>query len=1334
MAPFGVLFCSKKRNFFPYLQKHPYGVALFAIYFTNNKKKFDKNHKIECIFYKGNIFRELWMRCKNIVFSFILILLCAAIPSIAAEYNILVKNETTQNSGADLYVKMQYKDRGITRSTTCTKLRSYGDNKFYVKATTDAASEPKLTFYTNSTCSNRNSIGSISPLEGTDPAAENLIVTIDDIGVTLTNSPEPIEPPQTSNPGGPGDNPRPPTTTRKLIRFFTPWTNTSAILYVSGGDSVNMTSVKNYCGWFEARITPPQGSLQVYFKQTIGYDYVGDIHYTKINPATQSILLSLDSAAAKTDTIWVKAGKEVGSATTVYEKYPGILGDCPTKKLPVMMFDWLHGTKGDGDIKTSINRRDSTVTTTYANGAKDLDPDFGPMYATSDDFGSGGCAGSNSPEGNMKGMVEEYLGPNGVPVRAANFPEKCKITEHLNNWFLPQVVAQKNGKDYSNATCRSIELNLDNNGLWLGQKDNKSPEGGLFLLDDFQYLDAENTVKNPFYDNISANGKRHNYGFTMKIQATFEYVPGQYFEFFGDDDVWVFINNRLVVDIGGQHTQVLGAVDLDTLGLTEGKNYPFHIFYAERHTSQSNFMMRTSIDLKTDASLFYQGGDVNGVLDYKIYQIIREQALSCDFSGATVKDTVDAPSNFTLFGGAYSEGIALDSVGVWFGGITIKPGYTGFTIDTAQIKSKRALPPGTYQLRFSLQKDETQYDEITFVIDKYTSPPIVYALVDEKNNWTNIGNDVDGNTVTLGKWVNTRYPVNVMFDDGSVFDDIVYVTTSNPRLIPCDENGNSISAITLKKGKATFYVKATAPVQDVTLMVSSADEAQKAYWRHISFMEPPVPQVVFACIFDRNGDGRGDSVYAKLNKPMNSLNNNFVSMDSVQLEFGEKFPTIIGSPAVPGSNITSNDRDSSIAIVSPNGGFGTVPFTGGAEKIYSGKITPFWKYSEGGVPTVINLTSDVTDSVGPVITAAEISYSDDGSTILALTFSEGLDCENDIDASYFIYFFKQTNLERTDVVPEIIAKDTKAKWRLVFRSTSNDKDNIPVMGDSIRMVHGIHMDLLHRTTPANNPFVRISGEQKVIVTSPPVVTIGESDSSKAIIRNPKPTVPKIIQSDKPVTVKDLAKTYGTQGHYLGDLSLSSLVKDEVTNLVSAIKNDNAKCIELYGKTLEEILNEVQSGAISINKAKKEYKLSDELVDAYKNEIINTVDVTGIANGNSSVIEKITKTIAEKTVLEYKTQYFTSLGIFVNSNSGSLSCTDTLYNGNCLDDDKDGKIFLAWNMKSKKNRLVGTGVYIARLSYKIRVGKSTKVDRTQDFLWGVRHGKTKGFTIDLNTDE
>lgn len=271
------------------------------------------------------------------------------------------------------------------------------------------------------------------------------------------------------------------------------------------------------------------------------------------------------------------------------------------KVLPVMMFDWLHGNLGDGGVSTSVTVNGDT-NIFYRNGAKDLYYND-PIYAISNDFGSSGCSGSNARDsenrGYMSGMVETKLGPNGVPVQAELFPENCKLSTHINEWFLPQVVAQKNGKDYTNATCRIIELIRDTNDFWIAQKDTKGPEGGLFLLDDFQYLDEENTVENPFFDQLRGNNSRmHNFGFTMKIQATFQYSPGQHLKFTGDDDVWIFINNRLVIDLGGQHQMASGGVNLDTLGLVVGGEYPFHMFYAERHTTSSNFVLETSINLK----------------------------------------------------------------------------------------------------------------------------------------------------------------------------------------------------------------------------------------------------------------------------------------------------------------------------------------------------------------------------------------------------------------------------------------------------------------------------------------------------------------------------------------------------------------------------------------------------------------------------------------------------------------------------------------------------------------------------------------------------------------
>lgn len=180
----------------------------------------------------------------------------------------------------------------------------------------------------------------------------------------------------------------------------------------------------------------------------------------------------------------------------------------------------------------------------------------------------------------------------------------------------------------------------------------------------------------------------------MKVQAKFVYVPGQTFEFLGDDDVWVFINNKLVVDIGGVMTVAARALNLDTLGLTADSTYSFYIFYTERYRVEGNFKMRTSIDLQTDQTYYLVKVPVSaGLVKYQTWAILREEGLSCDFSSVVGVDTSLAASDFTLFGGTLPSAGVILSEGVNYGGITIDTGYTGFTIDTTAIVRARSLSP-----------------------------------------------------------------------------------------------------------------------------------------------------------------------------------------------------------------------------------------------------------------------------------------------------------------------------------------------------------------------------------------------------------------------------------------------------------------------------------------------------------------------------------------------------------------------------------------------------------------------------------------------------------------
>jgi fibro-slime domain-containing protein len=103
-------------------------------------------------------------------------------------------------------------------------------------------------------------------------------------------------------------------------------------------------------------------------------------------------------------------------------------------------------------------------------------------------------------------------------------------------------------------------------------------------------------IENQLFGNPGGTPNR-NFHFTFELHTKFTYDAdgNQVFSFRGDDDVWVYIDGKLVIDLGGVHGAVEQEVQLNRLGLVDGQEYDLDFFFAERHRTQSNFKITTNL-------------------------------------------------------------------------------------------------------------------------------------------------------------------------------------------------------------------------------------------------------------------------------------------------------------------------------------------------------------------------------------------------------------------------------------------------------------------------------------------------------------------------------------------------------------------------------------------------------------------------------------------------------------------------------------------------------------------------------------------------------------------
>ncbi|MGL1934635.1 MAG: fibro-slime domain-containing protein [Fibrobacterales bacterium] len=796
----------------------------------------------------------------------------------------------------------------------------------------------------------------------------------------------------------------------RTLHVYSPWKKSIPLLTFLDSSTGTLIQDREECGWYTYTDTT-SGTFPLFLIKTkageqYGTDGEGSDTYLDIN--TQ--FPSGDNSA-----LYLTFTNSYYEATKTRPDIPD--AECLIGLLKATLFDWT----ADDFMRSS----DSTPAFEPNGGICETDSDY-----------------------ISRGLVKNRLDSNGLP-EPSDQASRC-MAEKVTDWFQERTVNFK-----SNQHCLDLNLTPNERGNFALEYVRENPKEwvnpkGFFPLDTFDH---------PNNSLLYGTEDHHNYHFCMMVNSEFTYLTGQEFEFEGDDDLWVFVDSTLVLDLGGIHQPVRGVLRLDSVLTPQdiNKTHTFDIFYCERKTTLSNLKIETDIDFKVPDQYHHEIANTKqGTTAYTIYS-------GRSFKGGCnpYANVVDSTSLFY-----WSSDTLLDTTTdsllapgtTHFEGIAIDRNSFEFSITPENISS---LPLGTYYL---IHTSTTTGSDTHYVEVKVTTNEYYITFVDPNNSDRQFTDAKPMAPIFLGTDQSTSFAVRVfeIFNEGNGYDTVPCIDCEGTFFITASDTALTVTDSLVSKELLTFGITAAVPVTlgqlsitytpDVNAPLPAKKEPRETESAEITFSANPnfYPAPSGHGYIDQDSDGTMDRIVIRFdNIPPDD------AIESLKISF--KWPHSKETPLIPEPGNFHRADDSLFAYWDiPTDQYTIRPYTTSiVDKVFE-EATVTYQYPWMEEPEEYTIT--LSDMMPPVIVQAWL-YQGDLKDTLVVTLSEEVQLRSTYKNGTRNYELKPKKEDEYESLradkSSLYHTDNKWMVQTLFFDVSGSPEDHPIwQGDYLKITEG----------------------------------------------------------------------------------------------------------------------------------------------------------------------------------------------------------------------------------------------------------------------------------------